>query len=290
MPIEKLYVINSRDVDATCKDISDLHIAGKLELKSLLATAVPVTSLINGQPSLIFVNKDTHVVNGEKAIQDLHLTYFNNKLYTYEKGVYTVISDAKIRSYIVRNIDINATDTNCNKSISFIYNWLLNDEIKRPDSNYINYKNGIYDIKNNKLISHTPDIFTVNQLSINYLEELPENSLVEHYLDELMNHECPRTQGLLEILGYCQTTNTDIQKAFIFLGNGANGKSEYCKLIEKIFGENNVSRVDLQTFGKQFGTHEIENKLLNIVSDLPLKTLTETGTFKALTSRRSYNV
>ena len=40
LPSEKLFVINSRDIDSNCKDVSDLHIAGKFDKDLLFKTAI----------------------------------------------------------------------------------------------------------------------------------------------------------------------------------------------------------------------------------------------------------
>ena len=284
LPNDKLFTIKARDIDNNCKDLSDLHCIGKLNFETLIATAKPII-IRNEIVTLVpYIKKDTHVINGEQTIKDLHLNYYNGKVYTYENGVYKEVNDIIISSHIVKNIDCNATATSCKKSIDFIKNWLFTNETKTNDSRYINYSNGIFDIKNNVLISHTPDIFTVNQLPINYLAELGKNQLVDTYLDDIMDHVPTRVQALLQIIGYCQTSSTDLQKAFLFLGAGANGKSELAKIIEKMTGIANISNIDLQTFAKQFGSNEINQKLVNIVSDLPAKTIDDAGTFKALIS------
>ena len=45
-----------------------------------------------------------------------------------------------------------------------------NAPVKQPDSNLINYNNGIFDKQQNKLLSHSPRYFTVNKLNLNYVE------------------------------------------------------------------------------------------------------------------------
>ena len=45
-----------------------------------------------------------------------------------------------------------------------------NAPIKQPDSNLINYNNGLFDKRLNKLIPHSSRYFTINKLNLNYIE------------------------------------------------------------------------------------------------------------------------
>lgn len=279
MPIEKLFTIKSRDIDTDCKDLSDLHIANKLDLETLLATAKPITT---SKETTLSSNDETskskHVIIGEQLIKELHLINFNGILYLYQNGVYKEADTKVLKSYIIKNININTEDKTCKAAIDFAYNWLLNDEQQEIDDNYINYLNGIYDIKNGVLLPHTPEIITFNQVHINYIPDfnanienpnirknefifnetdslsksLTVNIDVDTYLDAISNYDFYRKLALLELIGYCQTSSTWLQKAIILLGNGANGKSEFGKILIKTIGEENTSHVDLQTLERQF--------------------------------------
>ena len=45
-----------------------------------------------------------------------------------------------------------------------------NAPVKQPDQNLINYNNGLFDKRVNKLIPHSSRHFTVNKLNLNYVE------------------------------------------------------------------------------------------------------------------------
>ena len=45
-----------------------------------------------------------------------------------------------------------------------------NAPVKQPDSNLINYNNGLFDKRVNKLFPHSSRHFTVNKLNLNYIE------------------------------------------------------------------------------------------------------------------------
>ena len=58
------------------------------------------------------------------------------------------------------------------------------------------------------------------------------------------------------------------QKVFILVGNGGNGKSVYLELIQKLFGDNNVTHVEPTGLAKEFERIRLKDSLLNIGSDI----------------------
>lgn len=56
------------------------------------------------------------------------------------------------------------------------------------------------------------------------------------------------------------------------------------KILSHLIGHENTCSVELQQFEKRFGTHEIEQKLVNIVAELPFKHISDVATFKSIVS------
>jgi len=87
-----------------------------------------------------------------------------------------------------------------------------------------------------------------------------------------------------ELIGYCLYRGYPFQKAALFLGEGANGKSTLINALVDFLGEDNVSTVELQDFADdRFATSDLEGKLANVAADLSDEELERTGTFKELT-------
>ncbi|MEM1831066.1 MAG: phage/plasmid primase, P4 family [Desulfurococcaceae archaeon] len=96
----------------------------------------------------------------------------------------------------------------------------------------------------------------------------------------------PRVALLLEIIGYTLYPHDyPLHKAILLVGEGANGKSTYLRLIETILSKQNVSNVsltDLDPRINRFASADLYNKLANISSE-PAKGLLDPSRFKALT-------
>jgi putative DNA primase/helicase len=92
-----------------------------------------------------------------------------------------------------------------------------------------------------------------------------------------------------EIMGYCMTTETTAHKLFLFQGDGSNGKSVLCKVIEKLVGEENTSSISLSSMNKDFSIAEIVDKLVNISTESEIASL-NTEKVKAISSGDSIQI
>lgn len=211
-----------------------------------------------------------HVNYGNRLIECLGLRYFNNNIYFYQDGVYKVVKDIDLSSAILRYINPATEPAVCKKVIFYVKNMLYNNETIQINTNYLNFKNCLYDLDNQMAMEHTPNVFTVNQIAIDYNPALPANAEVENFLDDISNHNMQRKKGILQVIGYLLTSKNNIQKIIIIYGPAAsNGKSTLLKIIERIVGSENVCHKSMEEFDKDFGADGMEFKQLNISTELP---------------------
>ena len=224
---------------------------------------------------------------GNRLIDTLHLKYFNNSLIMYDNTKYVTANEHFLTSCIIKYINSSASQQLCSSTLFYVKNILYDDEATvSVNTDFVNFKNGLLDLKNNRFIPHTPEIFTINQVKINYIEDFKEdNNEVNQYLDDICNHNLKRKKALLQIIGYCMTSRNNIQKFVIFYGpTASNGKSTLVKIIVAIIGNENVSHKSITRFSDKFGSNGIQGKLLNIVAELPQKRVKDTANFKSTIS------
>jgi putative DNA primase/helicase len=108
--------------------------------------------------------------------------------------------------------------------------------------------------------------------------------------------DCPRIQSFIsqivpddaqatiyEMVGYLCTADNTAQKAFLLVGDGANGKGTLLRVITKMLGKQNVSAIQLQKLATdRFAKAGLYGKLANIAGDISSERLTETSEFKGL--------
>jgi len=209
-------------------------------------------------------------------------TYDNQEIYIYNSGYYKPKGEPIIKEHVEQFLGDETKEYYKNEVVGYIRDKNYQERAIFDMNPYlVNLRNGIYDIKKNQFIEHNPDYFFLSQLPIEYKKNVKIKKIKEFFKQVLQPDEIKRLQ---EIFGYCLLRNYHIQKAFMFLGEGANGKSTVLNLLKTMIGDENVSSVSLQELCEdRFAAANLYEKMANIYPDLPDKTLTKTGMFKILT-------
>ena len=91
---------------------------------------------------------------------------------------------------------------------------------------------------------------------------------------------------MLELIGYLLYKEYKIEKAFMFVGKGRNGKSKTLELMKRFLGVGNCSNLPLSVMKHDsFSLSELFSKMANLAGDLSNTDLKETGTIKELIGR-----
>jgi putative DNA primase/helicase len=145
----------------------------------------------------------------------------------------------------------------------------------------IHLKNGIFDLKENKLIDFDPNIISTIQLPINY-EKSANCSKTKKFIKEVVGED--QYDLIQEMFGYCLLKTYPLNRSFMLHGTGKNGKTTLLNLLIAFLGEENISTASLQEICyNQFSRKNLYGKLANIHDDLPNNKLSSTGYFKMLT-------
>lgn len=150
-----------------------------------------------------------------------------------------------------------------------------------------NFKNGTYNIKTGEITPHsTKDyILQSHNYSIN-----PENASKPYktieWLEDLTG-DSDSAKYLMEIIGYCFYRSYEpFQTITILQGTGANGKSTFLNILNKVLGSENVSNMTLQDLGNKqnrFASANLFQKEANLFADVDSEFIKSTGILKALT-------
>ncbi|MEK3933029.1 DNA primase family protein [Bacillus sp. FSL R7-0642] len=212
----------------------------------------------------------------------------NSKIYRYNgKGIYEPLP-LNVLKTLCRTILNEAGSTLWKRAFETEYIAALErviPYIQDFDSNpdIINFLNGLFDIKTQQFSDHTPNYPSINQLSYAYDPNAPCPRFIK-FLDEIFEGDFERIQIVKEVLGYIWLKDIKIQKAFIFLGKGSNGKSVLAKTIRNLVGAQNLSSTSLETFQSRFGLQELPGKLVNISGENEFSGEFTTEHFKQVTA------
>ena len=208
-------------------------------------------------------------------------------LYSAEKGIYERGGEVKLKG-IAQEI-INIADTRGNfgkKSAEEVVGHVqrstyIERENFEPPLNFVCLQNGIYDTEKGEFLQHSPEMRFLTKLGINYKPGADCPKISEFLSQVLQPEDVPMLE---ELCGYLLLRDYRFQKAFMFNGEGSNGKSTLLNIIIKFLGEENVSHIALQDLTEsRFAIVNLYCKYANVYADLSDRALKDSGRFKMLT-------
>jgi len=228
-------------------------------------------------------NELRHIPIARKLCNTYRFKTLDKVIYLYNNNdLYMPNGEAFIEREAQELLKNNATSYTINEVI----NWIKREtytKLSDFDRNFdiVNCFNGLLNMQTLKLYEHTPDYPSLIQIPVFYDPKF-DAPAISKFLTEILKPE--DIDPILELFGYCLLRQLPIQKAFLLVGEGANGKSTLIELLRAFLGKNNCSSVSLQELEEdKFKKAELFGKLANLSSDIPSKGLHHIGTFKMLT-------
>ena len=224
-----------------------------------------------------------------KLVDDLLAEYSfktlrdNEECLIYEDGVYTSLGEAKIREECERRVPKKFMNThNVNETIGHIKRSTYVDRKKfNRESQVLNLENGLYNAQTKELNPHTPDFLSTIRIPVAY-DPSADCPRVRLFLTEILRKE--DIPVIEELFGYCLIPDYTMQRAFLLMGDGHNGKSTLLELLKHFIGQGNCTNISLQAIESQrFAVADLFGKLANIYADLPSTRIPHVGLFKMLT-------
>src|SRR5699024_4991603 len=206
----------------------------------------------------------------------------DERLHIYDSGKY-VADDNYIKRLIVQIIP--------SLKISQIREVMERLELVSPikkhaDPRYIGLKNGVYDIVENKLLEHNPKFVITNQMNANF-NPAAESETVDNMFHLIGNGDGDIIQLLKEMIGYTLYRANILEKIFILLGSGGNGKSTLLNAVAILHGYDNIESLSIQQVGEKFSTGLLQGKTVNVGDDIPFNSIKDTSILKKLATGQS---
>lgn len=224
----------------------------------------------------------SHNEFGDQLIQEFKIIEVNGVLYVYEDGYYQ--ADDKIIENKMIDLYPGILQRQRTETLAYIrIKTHVNASDLRVNPYVINLKNTRLDIRSGECLEFTPEAIEFDRIPVVY-----DPSAYCADLDKMLNRVFLGDREVInlfeEMLGAVLLKHNRYQKAFLFYGNGSNGKSTILDLIKTFLGGRNYSAIALEKVTDRFNTAELENKLANIGDDVDNVTLKDTGTLKKLFS------
>ena len=170
------------------------------------------------------------------------------------------------------------------ETVKYILRYLYDESVVfNSDPFKIVFKNGILDIYTMKLEPMTPDNLESIKINCNY-DPNAYSATVDEFFNTATNGDKLIEQLLYEAIGYSMLKTNELQKAFILVGSGRNGKSTYLDLIKGVLGRENTTTVSFKDLANNFRAAMLEGKLASLAGDISSQPITDSDLIKSISA------
>ena len=199
-------------------------------------------------------------------------------IYDSDTGRY-VPADDKLRNIVADTLQ----DEWSQARVNHLFTW-YKDRAPRlwdpPPLDRVNVLNGVLNLESGELEPHSPDFLSHIQINAAWDPEA-QCPAIDRFVQRVFPYDAHEV--FYQLAGLFLTPDSRRQKAVLFLGSGASGKSVATALIRQFLHPRNVSNVPLHDLTPgRFDLAELRGKLLNVSADVPERDFNDTAVFKQI--------
>lgn len=189
----------------------------------------------------------------------------NDLYYGYKDGVYSRCNKAQVKSSLREMIPVTYQKDNqiteAYRTIFELGTKIHSFEDLDKDERYINFKNGLYDVRKRELLPHDPEVLSTIQLRYNYDSEARDAPVFKRFIDHLFTKEDGSvdqdSMKILQEFSGLAISNIYVYRAkkalFLCSFRGNTGKTVFMNLLQLILGEENVTSIPIQHMNEGTG-------------------------------------
>jgi len=144
-------------------------------------------------------------------------------------------------------------------------------------------QNGLFRVDEQKLIPHSPDIFTTNELPHKFDPNAKCPRFMQ-YLDEVFCNDKDTIHFAQEAVGYSFHKQMPTAAIFLLIGDGCNGKSIFNNILSALHGPENTCTLGLRQLGNEYYLMELLGKMINVSTESTTQRGVNTDLIKAMSS------
>jgi len=212
----------------------------------------------------------------------------SDEMWIYQNGIYVEFGQTYILEFVrsmmgplyTKQFATKVADRICTDTFKTDDEFFINEDV-----DLIPVLNGILNIKTKQVTKFTPDLRFFNKLPVVY-DKLQKPKATLKFIRDIVKDD--ETVSLLqEIFGYCLLRENLVERAFMFIGSGRNGKSKLLDLLNRLVGYKNSMNLSLQDLSKEnsYDTCKLFGKHINIGGDIPNTKIKDSSKLKGLVSR-----
>lgn len=155
-----------------------------------------------------------------------------------------------------------------------------------PGAGYLDHivlQNGVYYWQTDEFGGHDPLLGAINRLQFRYDPDAA-CPVFQDWLAMAFENDTEVIRHVWEILGYLLMTGNPDQLAFLFYGEGGNGKGTLMRVIEHMVGVENMAALTLHQIAEgKFELATLYGKMINLAGDVSSRYIENPEVFKTIT-------
>lgn len=205
----------------------------------------------------------------------------NERLFVYksEENIYEELSDQDLECFLYEFFKSHQIEdcwkmarlSEIKKAIKANNN-ILKVKMDSYD-NLINLKNGVLNLDTMELLPHSHEHYFTSVVDVNYDKEAQNAPNFSNFIFTCFTEDDGKTDvatatNICRIGGYLLYPQNKLHKMFLFLGEGANGKSLLIDVFASFFAKKNISHLTLEDLSSDsFTRSRLLNSRLNISTE-----------------------
>lgn len=244
-------------------------------------------NLLSKEVSEFYV-KDQFMHNrmGDYLAADLHIKRdaTSRLLYYYDDRTNIYRSDDDILFGIMTRLCPSIKKHQRQEVLDYLSSKLaLNTTVFNNEPYHVVFKNGLLDVESMKFKPMSPEYLETIQLNCDYNPKAKSPIADKFFADVTCGDKSVETL-LYEAIGYSMLKTNEMQKAFLLVGSGRNGKSTYFDVIKQVLGRQNTTAISFKDLAGTFRASALDGKLASLAGDISSQPITESDLFKSITS------
>lgn len=150
----------------------------------------------------------------------------------------------------------------------------------------VNFINGTLELDTGNFREHSADDYCSIQLPYAYNAKA-KCPRFEKFIEEITAEDTKRAENLQFIAGYALLSDCRYERMFVLTGEGGNGKTIYVKVLERLFGEENITHFDPVGLTADFKLIHLRSSWLNITGEIKCDLTSTEENLKAIASGES---
>lgn len=145
------------------------------------------------------------------------------------------------------------------------------------------FKNGVLNLANMQLEPMDESHLESIKINANYNPNA-KNKIVDEFFATATAGNKDIEQLLYEAIGYSMLKTNELQKAFILVGSGRNGKSTYLDLVRSVLGKWNTASISFKDLSNNFRASMLDGKLASMAGDISNQPIQDSDLVKSISA------